>query len=810
MAIPTQSTPLFTQRHFRVLLILFCLLSAFYLSTYSARIQSGDTLTFFDIISSRVRFGDVLLDESLYHDLPLNITENSRNLLKATRETDFLQFTLAEPLYRLASAVPSFGYVHTVWLYNALIAALSGCLLFLLVRAFNYRETTALLMVFFFATATIIWPYSKTFFREPTVTGFLLLATLAITQWRHSGYRAIVWGAVAVLSTAGAFFTKDTAILAFPALALFAFPTLSITRNTVFKRLSSWALIALIILPIFIILSGIQLDLIVGFSPTTRDPNNIEQSLSFTQQALHSYLLSPGGSIWGTSPILLLAVPGLWLLWQRGQKRLVWFIFVAVLGYAVGYATLSGVHWFGGLSWPPRFLVPIVPIALLGALPIIDRLAQRRIAKWGSMIIIGLWIYSLWVQWNGVALDWSQYPRHLPPEAEKLSEWGPGLNTLTYLRWVLLPPLWGDLGFDIAWIRAGIPHIIIALIALMVSSSYLLYRTVKHQTLKRAELLLTGALPFILSGIVALGLTQLYARDGLYYGDKVSLQQIASYLSQTEQGDIVVLSDPTYLNFVLNTSPGEARYITLPFQPGEQPSEQQPPNVITDNLIAQLSQDTIPLLHWLADQQEQLYLLTNTSRYLPWARRPVERFLATHYYPIEELAIPTPDPTARLVRFDTTDAPDSSAFNTYPQVFTDIRFGEHLSLWGYTLPLGESYRPNERIPVTLFWQTDQLLEQNYSVGLLLRQREPDWPIAQQANDPEPLWGFAPTSAWQPHIPVYDNRAIQLPPEVPAGEYVLWVLVYPVGQPDALLPVVAEQTALDGKVAVLPVVITVTE
>ncbi|RMG86538.1 MAG: hypothetical protein D6712_07295, partial [Chloroflexi bacterium] len=397
-----------------------------------------------------------------------------------------------------------------------------------------------------------------------------------------------------------------------------------------------------------------------------------------------------------------------------------------------------------------RFLVPVVPIALLGALPIIDRLAHRKITKWGVIAIVGLWLYSLWVQWNGVALDWSQYPKHLPPEAEKLSEWGPGLNTFTYLRWVLLPPLWGELGFDIAWVRAGIQHILIMLFVFAAGSGYLLYRAVKQQTHKRAEFVLTGALPFILTGIVAIGLIQLYGHDGLYYGDKVSLQQIATYLNQTEQGDIVVLSDPTYLNFALNTSPGQARYITLPFQPGEQPSEQQPPNIITDNLTAQLSQDTIPLLHWLADQQTQLYLLTNTSRYLPWAKRPVERFLARHYYPIEELAIPSPDPTARLIRFDTTDAPDSSAFNTYPQVFTDIRFGDHLTLWGYTLPLGESYRPNERIPITLFWQTDEPLDQNYNVGLLLRQKEPDWPIAQQPNDPEPLWGFAPTSTWQPY------------------------------------------------------------
>ena len=97
----------------------------------------------------------------------------------------------------------------------------------------------------------------------------------------------------------------------------------------------------------------------------------------FFREAMASQLLSPGGSFWGSSPILLLAVPSAYLLWRRGGRRHLWAATLILLSYAVGHA-MRGPHWFGGLSWPPRFLLPALPFVMLLTLPALEWLLKHR------------------------------------------------------------------------------------------------------------------------------------------------------------------------------------------------------------------------------------------------------------------------------------------------------------------------------------------------------------------------------------------------------------------------------------------------
>ena len=50
---------------------------------------------------------------------------------------------LAAPLYLLAQIVPGIGLVQTVYLFNVLVGAAAGCVLFLYALALGYRERTA-------------------------------------------------------------------------------------------------------------------------------------------------------------------------------------------------------------------------------------------------------------------------------------------------------------------------------------------------------------------------------------------------------------------------------------------------------------------------------------------------------------------------------------------------------------------------------------------------------------------------------------------------------------------------------------------
>ena len=103
----------------------------------------------------------------------------------------------------------------------------------------------------------------------------------------------------------------------------------------------------------------------------------ISVNTTYVQTALHSYLFSIGGSLWGTSPVLLAGFVGVgMLLLQQHRYRLVFSVTTLIVGYAAGHAFLSDMHWFGGLSLPPRFLVATIPFAMILVLPVIEFLVE--------------------------------------------------------------------------------------------------------------------------------------------------------------------------------------------------------------------------------------------------------------------------------------------------------------------------------------------------------------------------------------------------------------------------------------------------
>jgi hypothetical protein len=316
----------------------------------------------------------------------------------------------------------------------------------------------------------------------------------------------------------------------------------------------------------------------------------------------------------------------------------------------------------------------------------------------------------------------------------------------------------------------------------------------------------SGALVFAIFYlfITYAGLRVLYERDDRYQARNDALHAMLSLIqTQTTSDDVILLSTPGYEAFFLNYRKdfGGGRVITLPLQPGEQTSPEQPPEVRSDFPDALLTQQTIPLIHTLALTHERLLLLVEFGPDLGWSTRPVERFMTAHYYPIQywETA-----PQVRLVEYSTVSAPDMFAFRASERL-TDLVYGNFIHLVGFDLPAGTGYAPGEALPVSLYWQTDTSLAPNYSIGLFLRDASGN-PIAQ--SDWQPAGYFAPTSTWQVGVPMWDNRALQLSPDLPPGEYQLWVKVYdnPGGSPQDLT--VTGAATLDGAIGVLPVRIAV--
>ncbi len=767
-------------------LVLFVLLASVYMLVYSGRIESGDSGVLFNAVASFFRFGDFQLDLLMSERLPETFRPDGPLLVSANAEP--LQVLLAQPLYALAHAVPGLGLVHTVWVFNVIVSALAGCAIYAYAQFLGYDARTALIGVLAFGLGTIIVPYSKSFFREPLTLTMVLLVGLTAEHTRRSRYRPL-WIALLAATAGLMLLTRAPTLFALPALAAIALPS---PRHIDRRALTAVLLLIAFILVLLIITNLLGDSFFGGRYDILRRLNS---QTTYLITALHSYLFSVGGSVWASSPVALLALPGAWLLVRRRQPRYAIAAALVLLGFAFGYAALSGPHWFGGLSWPPRGVMPAVPFLILAGLPVIERAARARLFGW-RLIVIALCAAGLWAQFVAVSLRWGDYSEVLPPEANRFLEWDGGLNTIQYARWAAVPRLWGSIPFDFGWVRADLPWWpwLFALLALV--SGWLLIR-------RRTSGV--GALLILLFwfGSVGFALRALHDTDPEYRAGDAELRAMIDVIeAETESEDVVVLSNPGYVRFMLNYGKlhDAARLIALPEHPGDQPSPDQAPRIRADNPDLLLKMQTIPLLYRLAITHDRLWLLENFGPALPWATRPVEHFLAAHYYP---LGVRETGPQARLIEFDTTPAPDPFSARS-PQNIDNLVFGGQIALLGWELPLGTSYSAGDALPISLVWTASTPPDTDYTIVLFLRSAS-GAPVAQ--IDSGPRWGFAPTSQWLPDAPIWDHRAVRLPIDLAPGEYQLWLKIYRFDEnwQPVDLPVTSGRS-LDDVIGVLPITI----
>lgn len=798
--------PQYINRHWLVVFPLIGILVGVFTFTYSGRIESGDTLTLFNATASVVDFGDVLLDKTAADSPPYNIPASLYPL--STSQVEPLQLVLTAPLYWLAERIPGIGLVHAVWFFNIFICTAIAIVIYLYSLTFGYRPVVGVTAALMLGFGTILWPYSKTFFREPLACLFILLTGLFMERWRGSRYRSLWFMTASAFTLVAAFLSKEAVIFALPALVVILIPS-----NSLINRLLKLIVVLSALFLLIFILSTVFAPYVpfpVLYEKLATILHRTPEQIETAHRAFHTYVLSIGGSVWGTSPILLLVIPGVYVLCRKADYRYPAAIVLILLGFTMGYALLRGDHWFGGLSWPSRFLLPILPFLMLGVLPIIDSVL-RKTARW--WIIIGVIVvcgYSLWAQLSAVSYDWGVYIRLLPPEAHGLVEWGGGLNVVRYLRWALIPSEWGKIPLDFAWVRVDFTLWPVVCAAVVIISGVWLYVLLNQRVSPKFRFLTQRSLKFALFPVVLILLIGLGLRsindDGLYSGANQTLRAVLPLVQKnTQSADILLLADNEYEPFFLNhgklTHP---RVVSLPDPPGEQPSPEQPPLIRSTNPDVLLVKSSVPLIYNLAQYRSTLWLLADFGPWHPWAVRPVERFMVMHYYPIREVDSEPTDPRVRLIEYSTARAPDPFAFRG-PDVVSDLRFGDSISLVGFTMPEGITYKSGAVVPLSLYWQTDNQLEHDYTVAYFVADQNGN--VVAQGQDSQPSWGFAPTTSWKLSQPQWDNRALRLPADLVAGKYQMWIRLYQSDNGSIQLPVTGTGVK-DNTIGILPVQITV--
>jgi hypothetical protein len=129
----------------------------------------------------------------------------------------------------------------------------------------------------------------------------------------------------------------------------------------------------------------------------------------------------------------------------------------------------------------------------------------------------------------------------------------------------------------------------------------------------------------------------------------------------------------------------------------------------------------------------------------------------------------------------------------------NAQLGDQIRLLGYEAPL--TARAGQQYPVTLFWQAERDVLEDYVVsaqlldigGRLVAQR-----------DIPPADGLSPTSLWIPCETVVDRKKIELPSVLTPGTYTLTAVMYSLPGVKRLTVVTGEGRARDNAVVLGPV------
>jgi hypothetical protein len=340
------------------------------------------------------------------------------------------------PLVALARLL-SLDTIRMVLLSGPIFTALSAVWLYRLSRALGYSRGAAALATLTFGAATMALVYSRLAMRE-VVAGWGLLCALS------------------ALHTATVKFPSPSRPRESPALICGIGLALMIGANAVYLSL----------LPVFAAILLIARRKRLAWRQAVRDLGLLAAPVAAVGVALAGYnylrfgsvletgysfvpnqegftaplwwgiagmLVSPArGLLWYSPPVLLAPIG--WPRFHRTHTALSWTLLAAIAVHLVAFG--AWWEWWGGYSWGPRYLLPIIPCLMLAALPVFQtacasaRSAGVTLARVGVGVLLAAGVA---VQVAGVVVDYNLYEVELdaqfpaPPDSAFLYLHDPAL-----------------------------------------------------------------------------------------------------------------------------------------------------------------------------------------------------------------------------------------------------------------------------------------------------------------------------------------------------------------------------------------------
>lgn len=276
------------------------------------------------------------------------------------------------PFYLVQKAVQPGGQEVMLLVNQAFIAA-TAVLQYALARVLGASRIFAFLGALAFALLTTAPQQSTDLFSEPGVGLFTVMGVLGLAIWRKG---AISGPWLLGVGVGGAIIFRADSILLCGLLVLLV--PLFVPIN-VLRADRRW-----------IYRLGAPLAVAVGYqlwynqfrygSILSTQYQGLSWSTPFFT-GLYGNLLSPGKGLFIFCPFLILALPGLWLLYRKDRNIAV-TILLLVLARAFFYAKWQS--WGGGVGWGPRFMFPICAVLVLPAMETVRRI---RIGPWRRRLV---------------------------------------------------------------------------------------------------------------------------------------------------------------------------------------------------------------------------------------------------------------------------------------------------------------------------------------------------------------------------------------------------------------------------------------
>lgn len=754
------------------------LLFSIYLLTASLTFISDDEVFIFDTTESLAQHGNNWLGETADLRWP------------GESDVEPIMPLLAAPIHWLASRFDGIGNAHATLLFNPLITALTAGLVYLYVRQLALDRSTALASGLAFGLATLAWPYTKTFFREPVHTATIFATAYCLLRWRdafvHKQASAGAWLALTLLAAIVSIFAKESALYVLPVLLLILVPDLSALRTS----RHAWLGIGLA-LAVAVVLAGIGFwSYATYFVPGRFDIvnrlNMMVRHAGLAGPGMLGYLVSPGKSVFLFSPPLLLALAAPFIGDRRRRFEAGWPLILLAVSVIV-YALVRGQMWWGGTNWGPRYMLPVTPFLIAGAASAIEAALHSRSRLWTLGIAI-VCLGGILVQVGAVSVRIHDYYNWIgairPDGAWTVGLWEPYYSAV-FSHWRLIgthPP-------DFAWVQAlesgptwMLPALLVALSAVFAAA---MGYGLTHESIKRRAVWSSALAGLVATGAATwLGLHAIYY-DQRYQGNVPELHQLNTALEERTANapdPVIFLNNRTYFRFFLNYYKGPLNWYTLELNPNDllPPGQGLPARSIDPQTL--VNEDALGVVDCFgrdhnsgdpvcsARDHQTAFLVMEFGPFTPQSPRPLEWWMSRrfHYKEVWEAG-----PTVRLVQFSTNViAPAPADPPAHP---TAYRFGDSVELTGWNAyPDGTPLRPGGVLDISTQWKAVGPLAADFKIGMYLIT--PEGAVAAQ-DDSFPANGFWPTSTWRPGDLVRHNIALSLPGDLPPGFYEVWTVMY---------------------------------